>query len=279
MKKGTSLLLKGLLCLLTGAVVSTTALAAAKFRIISLSPAATELIYELHLEEHLIAVDQNSNYPEAAKQLPNIGDPFNPNLELLAKYQPDFLIHFSQNAVLDIAQNMLNLALWPMQPRNMEELFEHANSLNEKFDTKPNPQIAQWRQQWENINKEFKNKPHQKVFIFLGTNPIYTLGKEAFLSQSLHACNVSGLFDNQNYASLLVSEEQLLIHPPEKVLAGLSVHEDPNKRTQDIINTFARFGITLTPKQIVLMNQDILFRPTIRFLNHLPDLCKRLQDS
>lgn len=279
MKKGTSLLLKGLLCLLTGAVVSTTALAAAKFRIISLSPAATELIYELHLEEHLIAVDQNSNYPEAAKQLPNIGDPFNPNLELLAKYQPDFLIHFSQNAVLDIAQNMLNLSLWPMQPRNMEELFEHANSLNEKFGTKNTQQIAQWRQQWENINKEFKNKPHQKVFIFLGANPIYTLGKEAFLSQSLHACNVSGLFDNQNYASLLVSEEQLLIHPPEKVLAGLSVHEDPNKRTQDIINTFARFGITLTPKQIVLMNQDILFRPTIRFLNHLPDLCKRLQDS
>lgn len=279
MKKGTTQLFQGLLCLIAGAVISTTALAAAKSRIISLSPAATELLYELHLENHLIAVDQNSNYPEAAKQLPNIGDPFNPNLELLAKYQPDFLIHFSQNAVLDIAQNMLNLSLWPMQPRNMEELFEHANSLNEKFGTKNTQQIAQWRQQWENINKEFKNKPHQKVFIFLGANPIYTLGKEAFLSQSLHACNVSGLFDNQNYASLLVSEEQLLIHPPEKVLAGLSVHEDPNKRTQDIINTFARFGITLTPKQIVLMNQDILFRPTIRFLNHLPDLCKRLQDS
>ncbi len=281
MKKGTSLLLQGLLCLLTGAVgLTTTASAAEKPTVISLSPAATELIYELKLDSHLIAVDQNSNYPEQVKNLPNIGNPFNPNLELLAQYQPDLLIHFSHHHALETVQKTFNLTLLPMQPQNMEELFAQAEQLTNHLYHNRNEQIQQWRQQWQTIHQQYQNStssPPKKVFIFLGTNPIYTLGKNAFLSQSLHACGVKGLFEDQDYPSLMVSKEQLAIHPPDTVLAGLSSYDNAEQRTQQIIDTFKRLGIALTEQQIVLVDQDILFRPTIRFLNYLPTLCERLR--
>lgn len=280
MKKGTSLLLKRLLCLLTWVVALATTHASEKPTVISLSPAATELIYELKLDSHLIAVDQNSNYPEQAKNLPNIGDPFYPNLELLAQYQPDLLIHFSNYHALETAQKTFNFTLLPMQPRNMEELFAQAEQLANHLYHNRNEQIQRWHQQWHAINQQYKNttsSSSRKVFVFLGTNPLYTLGKNAFLSQSLHTCGVKGLFDDQDYPSLIISKEQLAIQPPDKVLAGLSSHDNTQQRIQQIIDIFKSLGVFLTEKQIVLVDQDILFRPTIRFLNYLPTLCKRLQ--
>ena len=277
-KKGTSRHSTGLLCLLLGAVMSITALSFEKPTVISLSPAATELIYELELESHLMAVDQNSNFPEQAKQLPSIGDAFNPNLELLAHYHPDFVIHFSKSQALDAAQQSLNLTLIPMQPKNMEELFKQADELASKLGHSRTEQVNQWRQQWQTLNKRYQsNNISKKVFIYLGFNPIYTLGKNAFLSQSLHSCGVQGLFDTQTVASLMISGEQLLLNPPDKVLVGISTHESRQQRTQKIIDEFKTLGITLTEKQIVLVNQDILFRPSIRFLNYLPTLCQQLQ--
>ncbi len=280
MKKGTTQLFQGLLCLITGVVALTTTSASEKPTVISLSPAATELIYELNLEAHLVAVDQNSNYPEQVRNLPNIGDPFNPNLELLAQYQPDLLIHFSHHQALETAQKTFNLTLLPMQPQTMGELFTQAEQLTNHLYHNRNEQIQQWRQQWQTIHQQYQNftsSPPKKVFIFLGTNPIYTLGKNAFPSQSLHACNVKGLFDDQDYPSLMVSKEQLAIHPPDTVLAGLSSYDNAEQRTQQIIDTFKSLGIALTEQQIVLVDQDILFRPTIRFLNYLPTLCERLR--
>lgn len=278
MIKGTSLLFKGLLCLLTGAVALSAASATEKPTVISLSPAATELIYELKLDSHLVAVDQNSNYPEQVKNLPNIGDPFQPNLELLAQYQADVLIHFSPSHALEAAQKTFNLSLLPMHPQNMEELFAQAEQLAKYLHHNRDEQIQQWRQQWQTINQQqATTSPSQEVFIFLGTHPIYTLGKKAFLSQSLHACGIKGLFDNQDFPSLMVSKEQLATHAPDKVLAGLSSHDNAQERTQQILDTFKDLGISLTAKQIVLVNQDILFRPSIRFLNYLPTLCERLR--
>ncbi|MDY3331460.1 MAG: ABC transporter substrate-binding protein [Pelistega sp.] len=277
---GTSRRYTKLLCSLLGAVVWSTALSAEKPTVISLSPAATELIYEMKLDTHLIAVDQNSNFPEQAKQLPNIGDPFNPNMELLAQFQPDLLIHFSRTQVLDTAKKTLNLTLFPMQPKSMEELFEQANQLASTLYQDRSAQITQWRQQWQAINQKYNSSPSaniQQVFVFLGANPIYTLGKKAFLSKSLHACGVRSLFDEQDFSSLMVSEEQLLITPPDKVLAGIAANEDSQSRRQQIIETFKKLGIPLSQEQVILVNQDILFRPSIRFLNYLPSLCEQLQ--
>ncbi len=280
MKKGTTQLFQGLLCLITGVVALTTTSASEKPTVISLSPAATELIYELNLEAHLVAVDQNSNYPEQVRNLPNIGDPFNPNLELLAQYQPDLLIHFSHHQALETAQKTFNLTLLPMQPQTMGELFTQAEQLAKHLYHNRDGKIQQWRQQWHAINQQYNStttSPPQEVFVFLGTHPIYTLGKKAFLSQSLHACGVKGLFDDQEYPSFMISKEQLAAHAPNKVLAGLSSHDNPQQRTQQIIDTFKSLGITLTEQQIILVDQDILFRPTIRFLNYLPTLCERLR--
>lgn len=74
-------------------VADTTPAAEVPTRIISLSPTATEMIFAIGAGDQLIAVDEYSNYPEAALELPHDLSGFEPNAEAIAALEPDLVLH------------------------------------------------------------------------------------------------------------------------------------------------------------------------------------------
>jgi iron complex transport system substrate-binding protein len=62
-------------------------------KIISLSPTATETIFALGAEGRLLAVDDQSNFPEGALSLQAGLSGFEPNIESIAALQPDVVLH------------------------------------------------------------------------------------------------------------------------------------------------------------------------------------------
>ncbi len=58
--------------------------------IISLSTVATEMLYEIGAGERVVAVDDQSNYPEEAPMTDLSG--FTPNLEAILSYEPDLVV-------------------------------------------------------------------------------------------------------------------------------------------------------------------------------------------
>ena len=61
-------------------------------RIVSLSPTHTEIIFAIGAGEQLVAVDDYSNFPEEALDLPHELSGFEPNVEAILAYQPDLVI-------------------------------------------------------------------------------------------------------------------------------------------------------------------------------------------
>jgi iron complex transport system substrate-binding protein len=62
-------------------------------RIVSLSPSATETLFAIGAGGQVIAVDEYSNYPAEAAELPNDLSGFEPNAEAIAALQPDLVLH------------------------------------------------------------------------------------------------------------------------------------------------------------------------------------------
>jgi iron complex transport system substrate-binding protein len=62
-------------------------------RIISLSPTATEMVFALGAGDLLIAVDDQSNYPDEALALQNGLSGFEPNVEAVAVLEPEVVLH------------------------------------------------------------------------------------------------------------------------------------------------------------------------------------------
>jgi len=65
-------------------------------RIISLSPTATEMLFAIGAGDHVVAVDDQSDYPESVPTTDLSG--YEPNVEAIAGYEPDLVVA-SDNAI------------------------------------------------------------------------------------------------------------------------------------------------------------------------------------
>ncbi len=61
-------------------------------RIVSLSPTHTEMLFAIGAGDRLVAVDEFSNFPAEALELPNELSGFEPNVEAIAAYEPDLVV-------------------------------------------------------------------------------------------------------------------------------------------------------------------------------------------
>ncbi len=61
-------------------------------RVVSLSPTHTEMMFAIGAGDLLVAVDEFSNYPQAALDLPNELSGYEPNVEAIAGYEPDLVL-------------------------------------------------------------------------------------------------------------------------------------------------------------------------------------------
>ncbi|NQV04462.1 MAG: ABC transporter substrate-binding protein, partial [Candidatus Omnitrophica bacterium] len=65
---------------------------AEEYRIISLAPNATEILFALGLEDFIVAVDRYSNYPEEARRLDKVGTFVNLDIEKIIFMKPNYLL-------------------------------------------------------------------------------------------------------------------------------------------------------------------------------------------
>ena len=61
-------------------------------RVISLSPTHTEIMFAIGAGDLLVAVDDFSNFPAEALELPNELSGFEPNVEAIAAFEPDLVL-------------------------------------------------------------------------------------------------------------------------------------------------------------------------------------------
>jgi iron complex transport system substrate-binding protein len=78
-------------------------------RIVSHVPSITETIFALGLGDKLVADDDYSDYPEAAKTKPKIGGYFTPNIEEIVAMKPDLVL--TDNKVPDLIPKLDSLGI------------------------------------------------------------------------------------------------------------------------------------------------------------------------
>ena len=61
-------------------------------RVVSLSPTHTEMMFAIGAGDQLVAIDEFSNYPAEALELPHDLSGYEPNVEAIARFEPDLVI-------------------------------------------------------------------------------------------------------------------------------------------------------------------------------------------
>jgi len=94
-------------------------------RIISLAPNLTEILFAMGLDEKIVAVSNNSDYPAQAANRNKVGTFWQPNTEAVIASRPDLVITLwfeQQKAVADTLKR-LRLKVLTLKIEKIEELF------------------------------------------------------------------------------------------------------------------------------------------------------------
>lgn len=258
--------------LLCSFLVTFTALGAPKHRVISLSPANTELAYAAGLGDSLVAASAYSDYPEQAKTLEQVSDWQGLNVERIIALKPDLILAWRggnpQRALDQLAS--FGIPIIYFDPQTIDEVIGAVNELSQ-YSSKP--EVAQ--QNVESMQTKlanYKNKTAvdikpKKVFIQLGTQPLFSAGNHTLQNDVVTFCGGENIFANSAVPWPQVSREQVLTRKPDVIIMTGS------KEQEKVVRDFWRSQLNVP---IIRLNEDWFHRAGPRIINATEQLCEQL---
>lgn len=258
--------------LLIACSLSFSALSEPKHRVISLSPANTELAYAAGLGESLIAVSAYSDYPEQAKKLEQVSDWQGVNVERILALKPDLILAWRggnpQRPLDQLAS--LGIPIIYFDPQTIDEVIDAVNELSQYSS---NPELAQ--QTVESMqtklatykNKTAVNIKSKRVFIQLGTQPLFSAGNQTLQNDVVTLCGGENIFVNSPVQWPQVSREQVLTRKPDVIV--MTGSEEQEKGVRD-------FWRSQLNAPIIRLNEDWFHRAGPRIINATEQLCEQL---
>jgi len=170
-------------------------------RIISLSPANTEILFALGLGEKVVGITNVCNYPPQAQEKEKIGDYDNPNLEKIIELKPD-LIMVSYGSPMKIINQLeeLNYTVVGLNPKNIDDIIfsiimvgkvtgknEEAARLTGEMKKRIETVLSRTSTLTEN------NKP--RVLYVVWYKPLWTAGSGTFIDELIRKAggtNIAG---------------------------------------------------------------------------------------
>ncbi len=185
-------------------------------RIISLSPATTQILFDLGLGHLIVGTTRYSDDPIEAKKIQRIGDYQRPNLEMVLALKPTIVIAVKEG--VDTISSTLHKAKIPLIVLNTQSLLDFEQNIKILAKTfsvqkRGGEIIQEWQNNWNKIPTANKN---MKVIIQVDQNPLILAGQQTHLDQLIQKCGGTNVFKQKGYQK--VSREVLAHLKPDKIL-------------------------------------------------------------
>lgn len=246
--------------------------AQAQSRIVTTSPALTELLFQLGHGHQIVGSSQYSDYPEAAKAIPRIGTLFLPSVEKILAFNPDWVLVDLEATPKNLITQLEKLKMKCVQVsiHSVSKLFEESQSLLKQiFNEEENDQALKFSTQLSANQKQLSR--HFSFILLAWPNPMFAFGRSTFLSDLLTQFGGENLLRPNISASYpQVSEEWLIKNHPE-FLFILGDTEEQKTQTELLSQK-------LWPQQktkVVFLPSDNFARTSFTALEFLPQILKR----
>ena len=160
-------------------------------RIITLVPSLTEIVYALGLEDRLVGVTNQCDYPPAAQQKQRVGDVINPNLEMIVELKPDVVLGSKVDNLSKTVEAIehLGVPLYGLYPTTVQGVLDSIRHIAELAGVAERGRAlagrlqAQLRELQTRLEQTSTAKP--RLLFVVWVDPLIVVGGGTFLSDAL----------------------------------------------------------------------------------------------
>jgi iron complex transport system substrate-binding protein len=246
-------------------------------RVITLAPNLTEIVFAVGGGDRLVGNTTYCDYPPEAKSIAKVGDSLQPSLERIIALRPQVVL-ISTASQLEVFTRQLqnqNIAVFVTDPHDLEGVFrsiEHVgNILGQTEQT--TLLLKQLRERTSAVEQAVKAAKPVRVFYQVSAEPLYTIGKDAFVTDLIRRAGAVSVTAEVPGAWPKFSSESALAAKPEAIIlpTGGSMGAANSSVTDALRNSPA----ALTGR-VYKINDDYLARPGPRLVDGLEALARAL---
>jgi len=192
-------------------------------RVVSLAPHVTEMLFAAGGGSHVVGVVAYSDFPEAAKQLPQVGSNRELDLERIIALKPDLFVvwrHGSSERQIEMIRK-LGVPVFHSEPRKLEDIPASLLKLGQLMGTEQaaRPAAEDLSRQLAGLRAKYASRSPVRSFYQVWDKPLYTLNGAHIVSDALRLCGGENVFASLAVTAPVVSVEGVLQENPEAIFA------------------------------------------------------------
>jgi iron complex transport system substrate-binding protein len=193
-------------------------------RIISLTPATTEILFALGLDDKIIAVSSYCTWPARAKEKEKIGSFSNPNIEKIITLKPDLVMvtGMEQENIRSLLSS-LGIKYISVEPKDIDELMSSIEQIGIITGslTKAKTINKEIRDVLETIQiavSETGDYPKPRVYMEIWHDPIMSPGRGSFVNDMITRAGGVNITSDIRRSYSRIDPEQIIFRNPEKII-------------------------------------------------------------
>ncbi len=193
-------------------------------RVVSLNPAFTELVFALGYGDRLVGRTSWDLYPEAARDVPDLGDGMRPNVEAVLGARPDLVLLYA-SPTNRAATQQLHAAGVPtltLRTDHVADLARVAPIIGAAFGDRARGEFVAdtVRASLDRVRALPRPATPRTVFWHIWESPLMTIGAGSYMSELVGIAGGVNVFGDLSAPSPQVSLEEVARRDPYAILAG-----------------------------------------------------------
>ena len=247
-------------------------------RIVALAPHSVENIFSAGAGDKLVGVVSFSNYPQAAREIVEVGSYNAYSLEAIASLQPDLIVMWASGNGMQTLDKLelLGIPVFVSEPRQLEDIPRVIRLLGRLAGSQQVSEAEAQRieQAFGELRSRYAGRAQVTVLYEIWNQPLQTINGEHLISQVIQLCGGRNIYADVATLAPRINIESVLARAPEAIIASGMSQARP-----EWLDDWRNYPSlpAVANNALFFIDPDHLQRPTARVLLGARTLCDQLE--
>jgi len=251
------------------------ALAAPPSRVVTLAPFITELAFDAGIGDRVVGVSAYSDYPPAARALPEVSSAVGFSIEKIAALKPDMAFAWRDSVKPEEIERLegLGIRVVVVSARTLDEIPRALETIGQAAGVDVSSRASGFRDRIARLRETYSGRRRLDAFLEIWNRPLTTIAGRHYMNDALEVCGARNVFADLPGVTPVVPWESVYARDPEVVVGAGSAGDratfEASWRERPTLSA-------VKGRRLVYVHPDTIQRPSLRIVEGITELCEGL---
>jgi len=252
-------------------------------RIVSMAPNLTEILFSLGLDESMVGVTQDSDYPPAATQKPTVGTFWQPNIEAVIARKPDLVValRFEQQRSLTERLTRMGYNCLTLDITTVADLFDAIPAVAAAAGKPQQAErvVENMRAKMASIANASRGRDKVRVLWVVQRDPLRVAGRSTFINEMIELAGGENAIGPTIHVYPPIGGEQVIASAPQVIIEPAMTGGDLQEQYAQAASYWGRYVTVpaVADRRIYVIDGDLVSRLSPRLGDGIEVIAKCLR--